>query len=148
MSHDISVATLEKLRDFMSRQLGMSLEPGIEAFGADLEHHLLALMRAATVKMNAMARVIESKEAVAAHHHAQLGELAEARGTLESERQANAELTEENEQLRDRLERLRGLYKWASGRLLDTDDIAGAEKVMELVGDKEPAKGLEAGHGR
>lgn len=148
MSHDISVATLEKLREFMSRQLGRGLEPGIEAFGADLENHLLALIRASTVKMNAMARVIESKEAVAAHHHAQLAELGEALNTLESERQANAELTEENERLRDRLERLRGLGKWASGRLLEADDIAGAEKVMELVGDKAPSKGLEVGHER
>lgn len=148
LPHNISATTLEKLRDFMSRQLGMSLDPSIEAFGADLENHLLKLMFAATVKMSAMARVIESKEKVAAHHQAQLAELAEARNTLESERQANTELTEENEHLRDRMERLRGLCKWASGRLLEANDIAGAEKVMELAGDKEPAKGLGAGSGR
>lgn len=100
MSQDLAVATLAKLRDFLSQQLGMRLEPDVEAFGADLEHHLLALMRASTVKMNAMARVIESKEMVAAHHQAQLTELSEARNTLESERQANVQLTEENERLR------------------------------------------------
>lgn len=146
--HNISVTTLEKLREFMSRQLGMSLEPSVEAFGADLENNLLALLRAITVKVNAMATIIESKESIAAHHQAQLTELAEARNTLESERQANADLTEENERLHDKIERLRGMCKWASGRLLDAEDIAGAEKVMELIGDKEPSERMGVGHGR
>ncbi len=43
------------------------------------------------------------------------------------------------ESKRDRIERLRGLCKWASGRLLDAGDVEGSETVLDLVGDMEPA---------
>jgi hypothetical protein len=39
--------------------------------------------------------------------------------------------------LKLRIESLRGLCKWASGRLLDVGDVDGADKVLELVGDAE-----------
>lgn len=103
MNIDLSAATLEQLRAFMSRHLGVAPDSSTEAFGADLESNLIALMRAATRKMNAMEQVIKSKETVAARHQAQLTELAEAKNTLESERQANATLTAENEAMAGRL---------------------------------------------
>ena len=39
--------------------------------------------------------------------------------------------------LKSRIESLRGLAKWASGRLLDAGDVDGADRVLELVGDAE-----------
>ena len=38
----------------------------------------------------------------------------------------------------DRVERLRGGLKWCSGRLLDANDIEGADMAMEIAGDMEP----------
>lgn len=43
--------------------------------------------------------------------------------------------------LRDRVERLRGLCKSASGWLLDADDIEHSELILDYVGDMEPCSG-------
>jgi len=44
----------------------------------------------------------------------------------------------ERKRMRDRIESLRGLVKWCSGRLLDANDVESANEAMELVGDMEP----------
>jgi hypothetical protein len=44
----------------------------------------------------------------------------------------------EIDRLRNRVERLRGLCKSASGWLLDADDVEHSEIVLDLVGDMEP----------
>lgn len=45
--------------------------------------------------------------------------------------------------MRDRIEGLRGLCKWASGRLFDAGDADGADEVLRLVGDMEPPPNVE-----
>jgi len=44
----------------------------------------------------------------------------------------------DRERMRDRIESLRGLVKWCSGRLLDANDVESANEAMRLVGDMEP----------
>lgn len=48
-------------------------------------------------------------------------------------------LRHDAERLRDRVERLRGLCKWASGKLLDAGDHKSAGTVLDLAGDSEGA---------
>lgn len=103
-THDVSVETLESLRAFMSKQLAISLEPSVEAFGANLEEHLLTLIRASTVKMNAQGQLINSMEARLQERAIEQSALAEARNTLQSERDANALLTKGIEALEDEVE--------------------------------------------
>ncbi len=50
-------------------------------------------------------------------------------------------LRKDAERLRDRVERLRGLCKWASGKLLDAGDHKSAVAVLALAGDSEGANG-------
>lgn len=47
-------------------------------------------------------------------------------------------LCDDNDRMRDRIEQLRGLCKWASGALIDAGDHESADKILELVGDMEP----------
>ena len=49
----------------------------------------------------------------------------------------------EIDRLRNRVERLRGLCKSASGWLLDADDVEHSEIVLDLVGDMEPPNGTK-----
>jgi len=37
----------------------------------------------------------------------------------------------------DRVEQLRGGLKWCSGRLLDANDLEGADMAIEMAGDME-----------
>jgi len=71
-----------------------------------------------------------------------LHEMAEARCPILGHRQPEARAAEwalkEIERLRNRVERLRGLCKSASGWLLDADDVEHSEIVLDLVGDMEP----------
>jgi hypothetical protein len=43
----------------------------------------------------------------------------------------------EIDRLVNRVERLRGGLKWSSGRLLDANDVQGAETALEMAGDME-----------
>lgn len=47
-------------------------------------------------------------------------------------------MLEELKRMRDRIERLRGLCKWASGKLFEAGLTEEANKILELVGDMEP----------
>lgn len=100
-SADISVQALEAMRSFMSKQLGMAIEPSIEAFGANLEENLFSLLRAATVKMHAQGNLIDSMEKRLAGRFTEQKALNESRNTLQSERDANAILTKDVEALEE-----------------------------------------------
>lgn len=103
---DISVETLDKLRVFMAKQLAISFErePSIKAFGANLEEHLLTLIRASTIKMNAQGSLIASMETQLRERAIEQTDLAEARNTLQSERDANTLLTEGVDAMEDEVE--------------------------------------------
>lgn len=55
--------------------------------------------------------------------------------------EALAELCADYDRLCDRIERLRGLCKSASGWLLDAGDVEHSDIVLGLVGDMESTQG-------
>lgn len=65
-------------------------------------------------------------------------EIAELTDTLEECESECRALKCEVKRMRDRIESLRGLVKWCSGRLLDANDVESANEAMRLVGDMEP----------
>lgn len=89
--------TIVQMRDFMISKLGFSKFPTNDELVADFDIHLQMLIRSASIKMSAMLTVINSLEARLTNLSKSSGEGKAAIQTLDSEREANAKLTDELE---------------------------------------------------
>lgn len=63
---------------------------------------------------------------------------AESAGTTMEKKMLSMGAAYEIERLADRVNRLRGLCKSASGWLLDAGDVKNSEAILKLIGDMEP----------
>lgn len=116
------VATLEASRQQIFKAADIEIEQ-LRAELAASRHELVGAKKSA----RAQARIIESLQQQRAHLHVQRDQWIEARNTLDSERAANARLTEELAASREREARMRAKLEYA----LQQNDLD-----MLLTGDE------------